>query len=384
MIEIMLGAIVGLFLGIFAGIFPGLHTNLLAVIIAGLHLDILFSCVILVSLAVSRSVVDALPTVFLGASEDVMALMPGHQLLRKGFGIEAVKFCVAGSVLGFVFCLFLLPFLLLAFPLLFSVIGPFLFWLLLVLVIILLLRDSWLAFVVFLLAGFLGLLSLDSVREPLFPLLSGLFGAGNLLFSLFDKADIPEQVDTDVVRLPKRSFLFSILSGVLAGSIVTLFPGLGPSQAAALSQVKHQKSFSYLVLVGALGTIDVLISLIAFFSLDKTRNGAVVVIDQLLGSISGPILVTFIAVACFSVGIAAIVALFASKWYAVLIENIDYSLISLFVLFFLLIMSFVLSGWLGVIIFVTAACIGLIAPLTKISRSHAMGCLLLPTLILLW
>ena len=384
MIELIFGAVIGLFIGVCAGLFPGLHTNLLAVLIAGLHFDVLFSCVLLVSLAVSRSVVDALPTVFLGASDDVMALLPGHQLLRKGFGIEAVKFCVAGSVLGFIFCLLLLPVFLFGFPLIFSVIRPFLFWLLLVLVIILLLRDSWWAFIVFLLAGFLGFFSLDSVCEPLFPLLSGLFGAGNLLFSLFDKVEIPEQIDTDIVRLPKRSLLFSVLSGVLAGSIVTLFPGLGPSQAAALAQVKRQKSFSYLVLVGALGTVDVLISLVAFFSLGKARNGAVVVIDQMLGSISSPVLYAFIAVACFSVGIAAIVALFASKWYALLVENIDYSLISLFILFFLLIMSFVLSGWLGVIIFVTAACIGLIAPLTNISRSHAMGCLLLPTLILLW
>ncbi len=379
-----LGISVGLLLGIFAGLFPGLHTNLVAVIIAGLHFDVWFSSILLVAMAVSRSIVDAVPTVFLGASEDVMALLPGHRLLKRGFGIEAVKFCVAGSLLGVIFGVLLLPVFLYFLPLIFSIIRPFLFWLLLLFVLILLWRDSWWAVVVFLLAGFLGLLSLNSIREPLFPLLSGLFGASGLLISLFNNVEIPVQFDTDIARLPKRSLFWSVLMGVLAGGIVTLFPGLGPSQAAALAQVKRQKSWSYLVLVGALGTMDVLISLVTFFSLERARNGAVVIINQLLGSISVSVLFSFIGIACFSAGLASIAALFVSKWYALFVSTVNYSLISLAVLLFLFFMSFVLSGWLGVFIFLTAACVGLIAPLTNISRSHAMGCLLLPTLILLW
>lgn len=374
----------GLLLGFFAGLIPGIHTNLLAVVIAGLHFDVWFSSVLLVSLAVSRSVVDAVPTVFLGASEDVMALLPGHRLLKKGYGIEAVKFCVIGSVLGVVFGMLLIPVFLFVFPLLFSLLKPVLFWILLMLVIFLLFRDSWWAFVVFFLSGLLGLLVLNSVREPLFPLLSGLFGASGLLMSLFSRVSVPFQADTDVARLPKLSLFSSVVFGALAGGIVTLFPGLGPSQAAALSQIKRQRSFSFLVLVGALGTVDVLISLVTFFVVGKTRNGAVVIIEQLLGSISGSVLFYFVAVACVSVGFASVLALFASKWYAFFVELVDYSLISFLVLLFLFFMGFFLSGWLGVLVFITSTFVGMIAPLTNTSRSHAMGCLLLPTLILLW
>ena len=86
----------------------------------------------------------------------------------------------------------------------------------------------------------------------------------------------------------------------------------------------------------------------------------------------------------FRSGISAVIALFASKWYARLVENIDYALISSTVLLFLFVMSYVLSGWLGVLVFITATAVGLIAPLTNVSRSHAMGCLLIPTLLLLW
>ncbi len=380
----LLAVFAGIMIGILAGLIPGIHANLIAVIVAGLHVDVWFSAVFLVAMAVSRSVIDAVPTVFLGVSDDVMALLPGHKLLKKGFGVEAVKFCVLGSVLGVIAGVLLVPFFIIIFPILSLLIRPILFWLILILVVILFFKDSWWSIVVFLLAGLLGLIALESVREPLFPLLSGLFGAGGLLFSLYGKVEIPEQFNTDSLRMHKIPMFVSILTGVLAGSIVTLFPGLGPSQAAALAQVKRMKSTGYLVLTGALGTIDVVVSLVTFFVLSKARNGAVVVIEQLLGPISGSTLLAFIAIACASAGIAAIVALFASQWYAKLVEHVDYSLISLAVLSFLFIMCYVLSGWLGVLVFVTAAFIGLIAPLTNVSRSHAMGCLLVPTLLLLW
>ncbi len=380
----LLAIFAGIITGIFAGLIPGIHSNLIAVIVAGLHFDVWFSAVFLVAMAVSRSVIDAVPTVFLGASEDVMALLPGHKLLKKGFGVEAVKFCVLGSILGIIAGVLLAPVFILTFPILFSLIRPILFWLLLILVVILFFKDSWWSIVVFIFAGLLGIIALESVREPLFPLLSGLFGASGLLFSLHSKVEIPEQFNTDSLRMRKFRIFLSIMTGVLAGSIVTLFPGLGPSQAAALAQVKRIKSAGYLVLTGALGTVDVMISLVTFFVLNKARNGAVVVIEQLLGSISGSILLAFIAIACSAAGIAAIAALFASQWYAKLVEHVDYSLISLAVLSFLFVMCYVLSGWLGILIFITATFIGLIAPLTNVSRGHAMGCLLIPTLLLLW
>ncbi len=384
MLADIVAALAGLMVGIVSGLFPGFHTNLVAVIVAGIHADVWLASIFLVSVAVSRSIIDAVPAVFLGASEDVMALLPGHRLLSKGHGIEAVKFCVLGSVLGIIAGILLAPLFMLIFPILFSLIRPWLFWFLMALIILLFVRDSLWALVIFALSGVLGMLSLESVREPLFPLLSGLFGASGLLLSLFNRVEIPVQFNTDVLRMRKGPLFLSVLTGVFAGSIVTLFPGLGPSQAAALAQAKRTKSVSYLVLIGAIGTVDVLISLVTFFVLSKARNGAVVVIEQLLGTVSQSALFFLIWVACFAAGFAAIAALFISKWYAVLVETVDYFWISLIVLTVLLTMSFFLSGWLGVLIFLTATAIGLIAPLTNVSRSHAMGCLLVPTLILLW
>ncbi|MEM3154547.1 MAG: tripartite tricarboxylate transporter permease [Candidatus Woesearchaeota archaeon] len=367
--------------GILAGLMPGLHTNLLAVVVAGLHADAWLSSVFLVSLAVSRSVSDSVPTVFLGASEDVMSLLPGHQLLKKGFGVEAVKCSVLGSILGVIGGIALLPVLVFVFPALYAYIRPYVFWLLAVCILLLLLRDKWWAWLVFTLSGLLGVLALDAVREPLFPLLSGFFGASGLLLSVFNKVVVPEQHDADMLRV--KAFLPALL-GIVAGSILIMFPGLGPSQAAALAQFKKLKSARFLVLTGSLGTVDVIMSLAVLYALNKARNGAVVIVEQLLGSITAQALAMFVAAALFAAGASAIIVLLSSKWYGVFVSGMNYALLSLCVFSFLCAMSFFLSGLLGVLIFATATAIGLIAPLSNCSRAHAMGCLLVPTLILLW
>ncbi|PIN74530.1 hypothetical protein COV18_06530 [Candidatus Woesearchaeota archaeon CG10_big_fil_rev_8_21_14_0_10_37_12] len=388
LIDIFLGLFIGIIFGIIAGLLPGIHTNLIVVLLVSVasflsSADLLLLVIIIITTAITSSIVDAVPSVFLGASEDVLSLLPGHKLLKKGAGIEAVKFSVVGSLLGVVSGLFFIPVFILLFPILFTLLKPVLFWILLALVMFLVIREKsvW-PIIIFVLAGLLGMLTLDVIKQPLFPLLSGLFGASTLLFSLLKQVEIPIQRKTDILRLPKKKLSISVLTGVLAGSIVTLFPGLSPAQAAAL--MPKQKPLQFLVLLGSIGTIDVLISLVTFFTINKTRNGAVVGINQLVGTISSELLVTLLSVCCVATGVAVIFSLFAAKWYASLLDYIEYDWISVVVLVFLFVMTFFLSGLLGLLVFITATAVGLLAPLTGCSRSHAMGCLLIPTLVVLW
>jgi len=380
MILVVLG---GILLGCVAGLVPGLHSNLLAVIIAGLNFDAWLSCVFLVAVAVSRSVVDAVPTVFLGYSDDILALFPGHRLLKRGQGLSAVKFCVIGSVVGVIVGVCLIPVFMFIFPVLSSLLRPFLFWLISGIMFFLLFRDRWWSFVVFGVSGLIGFLALNSLRDPLFPLLSGLFGASGLFLSVLDDFFVPEQVDEDI-RIRSSKLFSSIGFGVLAGSIVTLFPGLSPAQSASLIDVKKFTPGQYLVLTGALGTVDVVVSLVTFFILDKARNGAIVVVDRLVGTLPFEGFLFLVVVSCVAVGLAGIFALLISNWFSAFVQVVNYSVMTWVIIIFLAVMSWVLSGWLGLVVFFFSACVGLIAPLTGVSRTHAMGCLLLPTLMFLW
>ena len=217
----LLVVLFGVLVGCLAGLIPGLHSNLISVLVAGFSFDVLSSVVFITAMSVSRSVVDAVPTVFLGFSDDVLGLFPGHRLLKKGKGIVAVKCCVLGSVLGVVVAICLVPAYVFLFPIFFGFLKPFLFWFLLAFVVFLLSRDLWWSVLIFVLSGLLGFLALNSLRNPLFPLLSGLFGVSGIVLS-FGKNSIPVQSSRD----GKVNWFVPLLSGVFAGSFVSLFPGL--------------------------------------------------------------------------------------------------------------------------------------------------------------
>lgn len=369
----------GILVGIICGLTPGIHTNLIAVIIATFPFDPLLVCTFLVCVAVTNSVIDAVPSIFLGASEDVMALLPGHQLLIQGLGVDAVKFTVMGSLFGIVFAVFLIPVFIFVFPFLVSILKPFLLYIICAAVLFLLIKDKsvW-SFVIFIIAGLLGLIVFNGVKEPLFPMLSGLFGGSGLLLSL--KTKIPKQESSGTLNMKKSSFIMNTINGMLSGSIVTLFPGLGPSQGAALLPVK-KAGIGYLVLVGAMGTVDVVISFVTWFVLNKARNGAVVILKQILGTINLKLFLFILGCVLLSVSIASIMAVQIAKFYSKVFEKINYAFLCITVLIFLCFLVVFISGLLGLLTFIIACFIGMLAPLSGVCRSHAMACLILPLII---
>ena len=378
MIEV---ALLGVVIGFLSGLVPGIHTNLIAVLVVSFQADGFLSSVFLVAVAVSRSISDTLPTIFLGASDDVLSLLPSHQLLKKGKGLEAVFLSVAGSLFGCLASVALLPLFVLAFPFLVMLVKPVLFWLLLAGIFVLFLQECkiW-GVIIFVFAGVLGIVTLSSVQNPLFPLLSGLFGASGLVLSIKNRSVIPTQRERSKV---KGKSLLSSLVGAGAAAVMLLFPGLGPSQAASLVAGKRSPS-SFLVLTGALGTADVVLSLAALAVAGKARNGAVVMIQSLLGTLSFSTTATLLGASLAAAGLATIGALLFAPVYARLFEYFDYSVLCCIVLAFLFVLVMALSGWRGILVFVTATALGTLAPLKGVRRSHAMGCLLIPTLVALW
>ncbi|RMD57596.1 hypothetical protein D6825_03580 [Candidatus Woesearchaeota archaeon] len=379
---IMFSALLGALVGILAGLAPGFHTNLIAVFVLLFAGDAWSASMFLASLAASRSVVDALPTVFLGASDDVLSILPGHELLLKGHGCEAVRFLVAGSFFGAVLSFILAPAFLIAFPFLFSLSRPFIFWILFSLVLAVVLPEGFFGVLVFILSGFFGVLALNSVREPLFPMLSGLFGASCLVLSLIDDVDVPPQYDSNILRVSNFGLFSSLFSGVLACCVMALAPGLGPQQAASLVRVKDRLEF--LVLTGALGTVDVVVSIVTFFSVGATRNGAIVAIESLVGMVDARAFVVLLACALLGASVSSIFVVWFSRFYSRLIEFVSIKWLSFAVILLLVFSSLVISGPLGVLVLFAGSAIGLLAPSCGVSRSNCMGCLLVPTLLFLF
>src|SRR3989344_5219783 len=106
LLEILIAVLVGLLLGTFTGLFPGIHINLVSVILLSLspflseYISLLTLSVVIISMSVTHTFLDAIPSIFLGAPDSGMELgvLPGHRLLLQGRGYEAVVLTAIGSL----------------------------------------------------------------------------------------------------------------------------------------------------------------------------------------------------------------------------------------------------------------------------------------------
>ena len=391
--QLLIAIMIGILCGIVTGLTPGIHINLVSVLIVSLssvfleYTSALFLATIIISMGVTHTFLDSIPSIFLGApdTDTVMAVLPGHKLLFQGLGWDAVRLTVIGSLLCLLLCIAIIPVLIFVFPLLYSVLKNYLGYLLILMIVFIILKDGhkvW-ALIIFVLSGILGLIVLNSeISQPLFPMLSGMFGISALLLSLFQKVEVPTQINTEYIKVDKKEYIQSLLGGVFSGSFVALFPGIGAAQAAAMSTVFFKvKEFGYLILVGGINTVNFIIALVTVYTLDKARNGAIVAVMEILTNIDLSRLITFAAVALIVGGIATMLTLKIAKIFALLIEEINYNLISLAILFFITGLAFYFSGFIGLLVLLISTALGIIPQITGACRSNAMGCLLLPVVI---
>jgi len=391
-LEIFILALLGIFFGIFTGICPGIHINLVAAVLLSLSPFLLsylsplsLSCFI-IAMSVTHSFLDTLPTIYLGAPDDktVLGVLPGHRLLMQGRGYLAVKLSIIGAFSGLILSILFIPVFILIAKYIYPLIKNYIVYILIVIMIFMILREKnkkW-AFTLFLIAGVFGILvfSIPNLKNPLFPMLSGLFGLSALLISYFDNTKIPEQKIDDNVDIDKKS-IRTIFSSVIAAILVAFFPGLGPAQGSLIASQINGKNDnkSYLVLVGAVGTISVIFGLITFYTIGKARDGTIVTISKLL-EINFSYLLILVFVLLFAGSIAVLLTLFFAKKFSGFISKINYKALIISIIIFILILTPILSGFTGMVVLLTAASIGFIAPLKNVSRSHAMGCLILPVI----
>ena len=93
-------------------------------------------------------------------------------------------------------------------------------------------------------------------------------------------------------------------------------------------------------------------------------------------------LILFLAVALIAGGIATLLTLFASKIFSVIMNRLNYSALSIFIVVLISGMVFYFSGFIGILILAVATLIGLIPNIVEVSRSNSMACLLIPIILI--
>jgi len=398
--ELFLALLLGVLAGIITGITPGLHINLVAVVLLSSSAFLLrfFPPVVLaafiIAMSITHTFTDFIASIYLGAPDDDTALsvLPGHVLLLQGKGYEAVKLTVVGSLLCLLGTIALVPFLIIAVPFIFETLRPYIGYLLIAIAAFMILHEKtrngkfW-ALIVFLLSGTLGLLtfSLPQVKDPLFPLFSGLFGISMLLLSLSQSVEIPPQRITADIHPGKQETAKAISTGIFSGSLLSIFPGLGPAQAAILASQFYRKMqpHIYLIVVGGINTVTMVMSFVTLYTIEKARNGSIVVVQELLKTFDTSLLLISLGVCLAAGGLATLATLWIAKRCSTILNRVNYTLVSIGIISFIILLAFVLGGPLSAFILAVATAIGLIPALLGIGRNHAMGVLLLPVILYL-
>lgn len=396
---LFLAVIFGIFAGTVSGLFPGIHINLvaaglLALISSGSFLGIepLVLAAFVVAMAITHTFLDFIPSIFLGAPEEdsFLSVLPGHQLLKEGKGHEAVVLTLYGGLVALpiivVFSILFVNFL----SSIYEFVRIFIPYILIFVSLYLVLKEEEiiLGFVVFVLAGFLGLFTFElPVREPLLPLLSGLFGISGLILSVKDKIAIPKQEIKPLrkIKLDRKSFLLGGLAGGISAPLCSFLPGIGSGHAAVIgSEITGELGRDkrvFLFILGVINPIVMALSFVTVYSIGKARTGAAVAVQEILGEFSLTQLISILGIVFVSGIISFFIGVNLSKFFCKNITKLNYSKLSFVVIFIVVAINLIISNFYGLIVLITASALGVFTILSRVRRINLMGCLLVPTIV---
>ncbi|XGI83964.1 tripartite tricarboxylate transporter permease [Halorutilales archaeon Cl-col2-1] len=404
--------ILGFLLGTVSGLTPGLHVNTFALLLAGsvpaaatgLGVNVAPELlgVAIVAAAVTHTFLDIVPSLVVGVPDDSMALvaLPGHRMVLDGRGHEALRLSALGSLLAVGFGVFVALPLTVGMVRLYPVLEDSMALVLGVTAAFLLFTEggvqrSLTAAFVLVSSGLLGYYVLNSgeTSNLLMPLFTGLFGMPVVATSALSDSDIPPQETDASPRIPRRRTLTSAASGSLAGGVVGWIPGISPALATVFVQsfipgsepgldgdTDERSAREFIVAVSGVNSSNALFALLALYFIDRSRSGAMVALSDVV-TVSRDLTVVYVGVAVV-VSVAAFgatVALGHVVFRAA--RSVSYRLVTIFVVVLLVVLTFVLSGFRGIPILVSATAIGMVPNHTRVRRVHCMGSLLLPLVL---
>jgi putative membrane protein len=437
---VILFCVLGVITGIATGLLPGLHVNNIALILLSLSgaivgaFSFLFEqgisedfilvliSIYIISTSISHTFHDVIPSTFLGAPDEDMALsvLPAHSLLLEGKGYEAVALSAMGSYGAIIFCFLLL------FPIRFAIGSPIFFYetlreiMLFVLIAISILMigtekakievlgkggvsasfaGMLFALFLFILSGFFGLFIFDvPVDSPiglsspvLFPALSGLFGTPTLITSLRTKPTIPKQiiVDPKLDDKTKKSCFLSVITGSFGGILVSIIPGITSATGTVIAMNARGESSKKqtIVTLSAVNTACAFFVVVVMFIILRSRSGATLAAMELMSvsewsSFLIPTNLSYLLIALLLGGtLSYFLTLMVGRIFAKKFVNVPYALVIKLTISLIVILVFLFCGILGILVLVIATLIGLLPVEWGVRRSHCMGVLLIPIIL---
>lgn len=411
MFELVIACILGVGIGTITGITPGIHVNTAGAILFAISTILLafvnaeFLCVLMVSMSISHALLEFIPSMLLGVPEEGTALsvLPGHRMVLEGRSKEAIRIVAIGGFGAIITTVLLLPVFAIILPLTYDFLKPFI-WILLTIASIYLIykvtssfKEFGWSLLLFILSGILGWIIFQapiSSGISLMCVFSGLFGVSTIIFSLNDNSTIPHQ-NKFYDLIIDREKIKSIIAGGTTGAILGFLPGFGPAQGSVLAQTangsnndENDDTTNFLLTISGLNTSDCLFSLIAIYLIGNPRSGIAVYMSYLIAEFTISHLIVFIFASLMAVSLSLIVCLKIGDSFSKLMSNIDYKKLSIAVIILQIILLYIFGIYYKAplhyltLMLITSTAMGLLPHYLDISKSHLMGVLIIPAIII--
>ena len=382
----MLGEfLLGVLAGTITGATPGLHVNTVASMVYALNKFKGFGFVIFVyTMGLIHTFLDPIPSTFFGVPDEdtLLSVLPAHKLVLKGRALEVINISLKASSLAVIFAFLFLPLYFILAPQYNPKIGK---CFILFLTILLVLTEKGIkkvvALFVFLISGVLGIL-IDylPLREPYFHVFVGLFGIPTILYSLYKDSDTI-QLGRDTIEMKTSSLVGFSLLGTFLGMFASLLPAFTSSQAALMGSFISKDERSFLTISFSVNTANFFFSLFNFYITGRARNGIMAVIRDSYYNLSSKEMLILILLSISAVSFVNIYGLKLAKIFGILVSSVNYRILNLFVMMFMVSLSFYFDGWIGVLVLMTASLIGLFPLLLGVKRTNCMGVLMVKIMI---
>lgn len=411
MFELVIACLLGVSIGTITGITPGIHVNTAGAILFAVSTILLsfvspeFLCVLMVSMSIAHALLEFVPSMLLGVPEEGTALtvLPGHKMVLEGRSKEAIRIVSIGGFGAIIVTILLLPIFAIVLPPTYELLKPVTWILLLIASIYLIYKVTstlkgflW-STLLFILSGILGWIIFQAPLSSgisLMCVFSGLFGISTILFSLNDNSTIPHQNKFYELNLDSAK-IKSIMTGGTTGAILGFLPGFGPAQGSVIAQSASGQSnnddentTNFLLAISGLNTSDCLFSLIAIYLIGNPRSGIAVYMSYLISEFNLSHLIVFIFASLIAVSLSLALCLKLGDSFSKLMSGIDYRKLSIAVIVLQVILLYIFGIYYQAplpyltLMLVTSTAMGLLPHYLDVGKSHLMGVLIIPAIII--
>lgn len=411
MIELVIACFIGILIGTITGMVPGIHVNTAGAILFASSTFLLtflspeFLCVSMVAMSIAHALIEFVPSMLLGVPEEGTAtsVLPGHRMVLQGRSKEVIRIVSVGGFGSIIVTILMMPIFAIALPVLHDLTKPFTWMVLLGASIYLTYRLTstvnhflW-SLVLFALSGILGWTIFQTPISSGISLMctfSGLFGISTILFSLNDSSTIPHQNPFYELNLDYNKYK-SIFAGGITGAILGFLPGFGPAQGTVIAQVasgtndnNDDDTVNFLLATSGLNISDCLFSLMAIYIIGNPRSGIAVYMSYLISEMNLNHLMIFIFASLIAVSVSLALCLKLGDSFSRLMSGVEYKKLSIGVILvqvlIMYLFVFYYSAPVGymTLALITSTALGMLPHFLGIGKSHLMGVLIIPAIVI--